>query len=47
MSDEPEKKRCPECDGELDEDGYTKYGDCSYGPEKCSLCDNCYCDQSC
>ena len=37
---------CPECGGEITEEGYAVYG-CNYSPVVCDTCGSAPCDQSC
>ena len=45
----PEDKAttCPECDGDVDEEGWTVEECCTYSPEVCKVCHWSPCDQSC
>jgi len=38
---------CPSCEGEVDIDGYTTEGGCTYSPVSCETCGYRGCDQSC
>lgn len=38
---------CPECGGDVDEEGYTAEYSCGYSPEVCKLCHWAPCDLSC
>lgn len=38
---------CPECDGEVDAEGYTTEECCNYAQWACPVCGNAPCDGSC
>lgn len=38
---------CPDCEGEIDREGYSTEECCGYSPEVCKTCGWSPCDQSC
>ena len=38
---------CPECEGDINQDGYTVEDSCGYSPVECKTCGYQPCNQSC
>lgn len=49
ITPQPEEtvSKCPNCQCDVDIDGISTEGGCSYSPEICNLCHDCPCDWSC
>lgn len=39
--------KCPECDGNVDKEGFSTESGCNYSPPACDTCKWCPCDGSC